>query len=190
MTRITQAALLALLWAPARAAGAAEPTTFIQPSYWLKTYSLSPFKEHWTVTVAVKDLGRDLPRIRDEFSKVKAQLRQSFENYATSKAERSQQLSYRLSGPAAKTILKKLKKMGAVDQALVRPELDLPPLDEVKAKIGKLIAVKKNHAALLKRMPDVAAIVDEILEHLLFVEHLQEDDGSAVLLNITVRQKD
>lgn len=157
-------------------------------AYWLKTYSLSPFKEHWTLSIDVRNFERDLPKILAELASVGAAPSVPLENMAGSEKDKVQQLSYRLSLEAAKRGLKKLKKIGTVSAPVVRPEPDRPSLPEVKEKITRLIAAKKDRSTELGRVPDVSALVDELLEHLLLVEHIQEDRSSEVLLNMTVRQ--
>lgn len=178
-----------LLWTTPAWAQQTTQDSFAQPPYWLKAYSQSPVKEHWTLTLQVKNLEKDLPKVLDRFQKEGATLTHSLDTFASSKKEKSQQLSYRLSLASAKEIMKKLRKLGTTEDPVVRVEPGQAPPAEISEKIGKLMAVKKDRAALLAKMPEVSSLVDEVLEKFLLVEHNSKDSGTAVLLNVTVRQR-
>lgn len=141
------------------------------------------------MTLEVKNLEKDLPKVLERFSKEGAVLTHPLDTFAASKKEKSQQLSYRLSLASAKGLVKKLRKLGTAQDPAVRVEPNQAPPAEISEKIGKLMAVKKDRAALLAKMPEVSSLVDEVLEKLLLVEHNGKDSGTAVLLNVTVRQK-
>lgn len=174
---------------PLRAAEAPPETMLIaQTSYWLKPYSISFIKEYWTLTLEVADFQKALPRVQGIFSAAGAFSPQPLANLASSQSERSQQLRYRLTLRAGQAALKKLKKLGTLDGPRVLPEAGRPDAAELKAKIDKLMAAKKNHAPALGRMPDVSALVDETLEHLLLVENISQQTAGELLLNMTLRQ--
>lgn len=141
------------------------------------------------MTLEVKNLEKDLPKVLERFSKEGAALTHTLDTFAASKKEKSQQLSYRLSLASAKGLVKKLRRLGTSADPAVRVEPGQAPPAEIAEKVGKLMAVKKDRAALLEKMPDVSSLVDEMLERLLLVEHNSKDSPSSVLLNITVRQK-
>ena len=166
-------------------------TTLLAPmqTHWLKMYSLSPYKETWNLTIEVKDLDKDLPRLLEHFERSQATLTVPLANSLASPTDRSRQLSYRLPLKTAKTTLKQLKKIGSFNEPAVRPAYDPVPIDEVKEKIAKLVADKNSNPQALAAMPGVSAVVEELLEHLFLVEHLRERAAAEVLLNMTVREK-
>lgn len=177
------------LWAlPVFAGENAAPPRLTREPYWFKTYSLSPIKEHWTLDIAVKNLEKDLPRVLQVFAKAGAVMPMALGNMASSKSEKSQQLSYRLSLSAAQKVHKKIIKLGRAEMLSVRPEAERPHMPEVLDKIERLMEIKRDRQAELARLPDASAIVDELLEHLLLVEHSSKDAGSEVLWSLTVRQ--
>ena len=159
------------------------------PVYWLKTYSLSPYKEYWTLVIEVRKLDRDLPKILIIFSEGKAKLTQPFATFPASKIEHSQQLSYRLELKSAKKALKNLRKIAAFPEPLVRPAAEVVPMAEVKDKINRLISEKTAHSKELSAMPALSAIVDELLEQLLLVEAVRDKTDAEVLLNMTIQEK-
>lgn len=159
------------------------------PGQWLKLYSLSPYREHWTMTVEVKDMGKDLSKVLNVFSKAGAALTQLLENFPASKIDKTQQLSYRLSLRSARAALKNLKEVGKFADPLVRPAAEPIPLPEIKEKIQKLMAEKEAHAKELSAMPATSALAEELLEHLLMVESVHERTDTEVLLNITIQGK-
>lgn len=167
---------------------APETMRFTQPAYWLKPYSTSFIKEHWTLTLVVKDFDKAFPKALAAFTEAGAVSMEPLTNLAGSKTEKSQQLRYRLTLQSGGAVVKKLRKLGVLDGPRVLSEPDRPDLSELKTKVDKLISAKKDHAPELGRMPDVSALVDETLEHLLLVESVSQQTGGELLLNMTLRQ--
>ncbi len=166
------------------------PAYIITPSsdYWLKKYDLSPVKETWSLEVRVKDFPRDLPRVEEAFAKGGAATTQARELFIGSAADRSQQLSYRLSRAGMKKVRDALKKFSTGPKPIIRRPFEPVPLAEVKAKIDKLDALKRGRAADLAALAPMDAVVDELLAHLVLVRTIQERTDSEVQVNLTVRE--
>ena len=171
--------------APDRALAAKAPPA---KPYWLKIYSLVPYKEEWTLAIRVPDLDQDLPKILKAFDKAGASLIQPLANFPSSRIDKSQQLSYRLPIGAAKGVLQSLKKLGSIDGPMTRPMGEPIPLPEVRDKLRRLAAERQAHAKELSAMPAIRAAADEIFSHLALVEAVGARTQAEVLLNMTVRQ--
>lgn len=159
------------------------------PLQWLRTYSLAPYKEQWSLDAEVKDLKKDLPKVLKAFEKSGVVLTQPLESFPASKVEGSQQLSLRGSASAGRAALKSFQKLAKVGEPRVRYTAEPVPLPEVKAKIAKLQLEKKEHAAELAKLPATAALADEMLQHLMMVETVRENTDNEVLINMTLREK-
>jgi hypothetical protein len=159
------------------------------PVQWLKTYSLSPHKEHWSINIEVKDLEKETPKLRRVFEKAGAALTQPLDFFPVSRTEKSQQLSFRSSLQSAQAALKALHKTAAVKELRQRPAAEPISLAEIGGKIEKLETDRKAHAAELAAMPAVSSLVEELLAHLSSVRAIQEDSGSEVLMNVTLKEK-
>lgn len=158
------------------------------PIHWFKTYSLSPYREFWSLTLGVNRLDSGVAQVREAFAKEGAQLTQAFEGFPSSATDGTQQLSYKLTGKAAKAVLKRLGKLGALGAPVVRPSMEPVPLDEVKEKLKRLRTEKGIHAKELAAMPAVSALVEEAVDHLQMVRSVREGSAPEVLLNLTVRE--
>lgn len=195
MMRLARLVLPALLlYCPAHGADsrnvAEDKFLIARPSpQWLKTYSLSPYKEFWTLRVEVPSLEKDRPKILNIFSKAGARLIQPLESFPSSKIDKTQQLSFKLGLKAAKAALKRLRKVGSFLEPATRPSAEPVPIPEVKDKIQRLISEKTAHAKELASMPAVSAVVDELLEQLLMVEVVQGKTDTEVLLNMTIQER-
>lgn len=159
------------------------------PVQWLKTYSLSPYKEHWSVGIEVKDMEKETPKLIRVFEKAGAALTQPLDFFPVSRTEKSQQLSFRSSFKAAQAVLKVLRKTATLKDLRQRPAAEPISLAEVQGKINGLEADRKAHAAELAAMPAVASLVEELLAHLSSVRAIQKDSGSEVLMNVTLKEK-
>ena len=171
------------------AAGAAAAPAPAAPSkgiYWLKTYSTAPHQESWNVELAVKDLERSLPKILKAVEKEGGRLTQPLETFPASKIDRSQQLSLAIPRKGAASLVKRLRKLGELSEPRVLPLGTPIPLDEVRAKIARLMKERAERAAELARVPAAAEASEEILEGLLGAEAAAVREAS-VLFNITVR---
>ncbi|MBI4376590.1 MAG: hypothetical protein HY549_09100 [Elusimicrobia bacterium] len=154
--------------------------------YWLRTYSLSPYEEHWSLSIKVRDIKRDLPKILNEFERTKAQLAIPLENLAAS--SKTQQLSYRIGLVLADQVVKKLKKIGQLSEPRVRRIGEQASSEEIKDKINRLISEKTAHGKQLANMPNVSAVIDELLEHLLVVEAITDRRSQQLLFNLSVEE--
>jgi len=153
---------------------------------WLKVYPLPIYKESWRLEMAVKDLARALPLVRQAFAKVGASLAEPAEAAAPGKVRR---MTYHCSRKSARLALQELKQIGAFVEPSVRPILEPVSLSEVQGKIAALEADKAGHAGELSRMPAVSALVEELLGHLRGLETALRDSEVEVLLHLTVREK-
>lgn len=158
-------------------------------AYWFKTYSTAPYKEYWTAELTVKDFPTTMPKVVDAVAKNGGKLTQPLRNFASSKTDESQQLSFSMPAPGAKALLKSLRTLGKLPDPAVRTTGAPIPVDEVKAKIAVLMKEKTEHADALAKVPASAAAVEEILEHLLLVEEVSSRTETEVLVNLQVRRE-
>lgn len=159
------------------------------PVQWIKIYPLSPYKEHWSLDLEVKDYEKDTQKIVTLFEKAGATLTQPLDLFPTSRTERNRQVSFRGSLKSAQAALKKLGKAATILEMRQRPAAEPVSLAEVNGKIEKLVADRKAHEAELARMPAVSVVVEELLGHLLNVRAVQERTDSEVLINISIKEK-
>ena len=157
--------------------------------YWLKIYSTAPYKEEWTGELDVADLERDLPKAVEKIEKGGGKLVQPLSYFASSRTDRTQQMSFTLSLENAKALLKSLRALGEIAPPAVRPVGAPIPLDEVRRKIDVLMKEKTGRAAALAQVPAAAAAAEEILEHLLMVEDVAGRVETEVRFNLLVKQK-
>jgi len=183
--------LAVLLFGPARAAVTAVDLGAPKPSepYWFKVYSTAPYKEFWTGELTVKNLEKDLPKAVAAIEKGGGKLTQPLANFVSSTTDKSQQMTFTLSLKNAKSLLKPLRKLGALADPAVRPTGAPIPMDEIGAKIDVLLKEKTEHAAELAAVPAAAAAEEEILEHLLMVEEVARRTDTEVSFNLLVKQK-
>lgn len=170
--------------APAQAEGARTGNP-----YWFKVYSTAPYKEIWTGDLALKDFGRDLPKVVKAIEADGGALTQPLGNLVSSKKDQTQQLTFSLPRDRAKALLKALRKLGDMPEPAVRTTGAPIPLDEVRAKIAVMMKEKSERGAELARVPAAAAAEEEILEHLLMVEELGARVVVEARFNLTVSQK-
>ncbi len=171
----------------------AAPTTPVAAkgggAYWFKTYSTAPYKEYWTAELTVQDFPKTMPKVVDAVAKNGGKLTQPLRNFASSKKDEIQQLSFSLPLAGAKSLLKSLRALGTLPDPAVRTVGAPIPIDEVKAKIAVLMKEKTEHADALAQVPATAAAVEEILEHLLLVEEVSSRTDTEVLVNLQVRRE-
>lgn len=184
---ITLLAPLLLSAAACRAAAPAAPRP--GETYWFKTYSTAPYKETWTAELALKDFARDRTKAIAAVEKAGGKLTQPLSNFAFSKTDQTQQLSFAIPRSGARALLKSLRKLGTMADPAVRPVGAPIPLDEVKRKIDLLMKEKTDHAVELAKVPASAAAAEEILEHLLLVEEVATRTDAEVLFNLQVKQR-
>lgn len=159
------------------------------PVSWLKTYSLSPYKELWSINVEVKNLEKDAPRLAKSFEKAGASLTQPLAFFPSSRTDRSRQLSFRSSLKGAQAVLKILRKTAVVKDLRQRPAAEPISLKEISGKIEKLESDRRSRAAELASMPAVSALVEELLAHLSSARSVHERKDSEVLINIALKEK-
>jgi hypothetical protein len=160
-----------------------------QPVDWIKTYSLSPYSELWSLALNVKDFQNDLPKVMKILEKAGATFTIPVAQSVGSAADRSQQLSYKLSEKAAKEALKKLKKFDPKAEPRMMHNGELVNLSEIAEKLDKLTNERNMHRVELNAMPSISAMVDEMIQHLSMVLKVRETVDTQVLLNMTVRER-
>lgn len=181
-----KAVLLALL--AALGASAAETKAPTRPKAdWLKTYALQPYREIWSGPIEVKKLDAALPKLVAAVEKGGGKLTQPLANFPGTPDE--QQISILVPLPAAKPLLKELRKLGKVEDPLVRRMRDPTPLPEVREKLGSLLKERAEQSLPFTQMPASAALVDALIEHLSAVIAVETSGGTEVLWNIVVREK-
>ena len=164
---------------------AAAPTPHIKP-YWLKTYSLAPYRETWSGEISVKTLSVALPKVAAAIEKGGGHLTQPLANFVAASTE--QQLSVIVPLKKSKALLAALRKIGKCPEPAVR-SLGAPiPLDEVRAKLARLTKEKTENMAALAQVPAAAEAVDEMIEHLANVEAVARTTDGEVLWNFTVKE--
>jgi hypothetical protein len=154
--------------------------------YWLKTYSLAPYRETWTGEISVKKLDAALPEIVAAVEKSGGRLTQPLANFVGSSTE--QQLSLTVPFKKAKTLLAALRKIGKILDPAVRSSAAAPPLEEVQAKLARLTKEKNEKWGALAQTPAAAEAVDEIIAHLADVEAVARSTDGDVLWNVTVKE--
>lgn len=163
----------------------AAPAPHARP-YWLKTYSLAPYRETWSGEISVKKLGAALPKIVSAVEKGGGRLTQPLANFAGSETE--QQISLTVPYKKSKALLASLRKIGKAADPAVRRSGEMIPLDEVRAKLARLTAEKNEKWGALAQTPAAAEAVDEMIEHLANVEAVARSTDGEVLWNITVKE--
>ncbi len=112
--------------------------------YWIKQYSLTPYRETWTGELAVKKLADALPKLVAAVEKGGGRLTQPLANSVGSGTE--QQLSVILPLKQAKPLLAALRKLGKAEDPAVRAHSEKVPLEEVREKLVKLTAEKNENS--------------------------------------------
>lgn len=192
---IAAAFLLALCGAAAAAPSGSKPPDLNDkllftpsPTPWLKIYVLQPYREFWSLSVELKDMEKDLPRLQREVEKVGGALTVPIQNLAASPQSRHMQMSWRLPHKSGKPLLKALRKFATVPDPLVRPPAEPIPLSEVQAKLARLSAEREAAREALKTLPAVLGLVEEMLEHLKLAQSVGEKAQDLILVNMTVRE--
>lgn len=154
--------------------------------YWLKTYSLAPYRETWSGDLSVKKLDAGLPKLVAAVEKEGGRLTQPLSNFAGSSTE--QQVSLIVPMKKSKALLAALRKIGKCPDPAVRPVGAPIPLDEVREKLARLTKEKTENKVALGQTPAASEAVDEMIEHLANVEAVARAADSEVLWNLTVRE--
>lgn len=176
--------IAALLLAAATASAA--PAPHAKP-YWMKSYSLAPYRETWTGELEVKKVDAALPKLVAAVEKGGGRLVNPLANSVGAGTE--QQVSVILPLPKAKALLAALRKLGKAADPAVRPHGEKIPLEEVRAKIAALTREKNEKWGALAQTPAASEAVDEMLEHLVTVEAVARSTDGEVLWNLTVKEK-
>lgn len=163
----------------------AAPAPHAKP-YWMKTYSLAPYRETWTGALAVKKLDDALPKVQDAVEKGGGRLTQPMALFVGSSTEKQVSLVVPLT--RAKDLLKALRKLGKVEEPAVRPIGEPIPLPEVREKLSRLTKEKTENRAALALAPVASEAMDEMIEHLANVEAVGRSAESEVLWNLTVKE--
>lgn len=163
----------------------AAPAPHARP-YWLKIYSLAPYRETWSGEISVKALSAAMPKIVAAVEKGGGRFTQPLANFAGSKTE--QQISLTVPYKKSKALLGALRKIGKAGDPAVRPSGEMIPLDEVRAKLARLTSEKNEKWGALAQTPAAAEAVDEMIEHLANVEAVARSTDGEVLWNITVKE--
>ena len=174
--------------APAGKSGPSAPAPMAQhvKPYWLKTYSMAPYRETWSGDLSVKKLDASLPKVVAAVEKGGGRLTQPLANFVGSSMEK--QLSLVVPLKKSKALLAALRKLGKCPDPAVRPAGAPIPLEEVREKLGRLSKEKTENRASLAQTPAAAEAVDEMIEHLANVEAVARSTDGEVLWNITVKE--
>ena len=153
--------------------------------YWLKTYSLAPYRETWSGELSVKKLDAALPKLTAAVENSGGRLTQPLANFVRSSTE--QQLSLVVPLKNAKALLAALRKLGKTEPA-VRPYGEKIPLPEVREKLNLLSKEKFENSAALAKIPAASEALDEMIEHLANVEAVARSTDGEVLWNLTIKE--
>ncbi len=164
---------------------AASPAPHAKP-YWLKTYSLAPYRETWNGELAVKKLDATLPKIVAAVENGGGRLTMPLAQFVGSATE--QQLSLIVPQKKSKPLLAALRKLGKAPDPAVRSSGAPIPLEEVREKLARLTKEKTASAVALGQTPAAAEIIDELIEHLANVEAVARATDGEVLWNVTVKE--
>jgi hypothetical protein len=157
--------------------------------YWLKPYSTSPVEESWNATLTVGDLDADLPKVLQAVSDEGGALTQDIKSFVSSKTIHTQQLMLTLPRAKTKALFKKWARIGDLPAPEKRSPDTRIPVDEVKAKIDRLMKERVERAKELDALPLAREIEDEILERLLLVEDVARGEGGSAHIDVSVRQR-
>lgn len=193
---MTAAALALALALPAAAAqsGSKRPdlddkTLFTpSPAPWLKVYVLQPYGEFWSLSVELKNMEKDLPRLRQALEKAGGALTVPIQNLAASPESRQLQMSWRLPKKGGKGLLKAIRRFAKAADPVVRPPFEPIPLPEVRAKLDALSAERERNREAFGRMPAALGLVEETLDHLRLAHDVGEKARELILLNVAVRE--
>lgn len=166
-------------------AASAAPAPHAKP-YWMKTYSLAPYRETWTGSLAVKTLADALPQVEAAVAKSGGRLTQPLALFVGSATEK--QISLVVPLKKSKDLSKALRKLGKVAEPAVRPIGAPIPLEEVREKLARLTKEKTENRAALALAPVASEAMDEMIEHLANVEAVGRTAESEVLWNLTVKE--
>lgn len=178
--------LLASAAAASSTAPSARPPEVRERPYWLKTYSLAPYREAWRSDLSVKKLDAALPKVVAAIEKNGGRLTQPLANFARSADE--QQLSVVVPLKKAKTLLAALRKLGKMEEPFMRPQAERIPLAQVREKLARLLKEKAEGQRELSRLPAAAEALDEMIEHLSNAEAAARSEGDEALWNMTVKE--
>ena len=156
--------------------------------YWLRMYPLQPYAEFWRMDLQVPDLKKGLPKVLDALAKNGGTPVMPVANEAASPSQKMQQLSYRLSRPMSARALKALQDLGSVQTLTKSPGAYAGVREEAREKLKKLNAEAESNRDALARMPNTAALVGELIEHLSLVDQTSSDAEGRILLNLELRQ--
>jgi hypothetical protein len=176
------ALLLFALGAAAEPAAAAPPRA---KPYWMRTYSLAPYRETWSGALEVKKLDAAVPKVVAAVEQNGGRLTQPLALFVRSSTE--QQLALTVPLKNAKALLAALRKLGKAEPA-VRPLGEKIPLPEVREKLKILSKEKTENSVALAKTPAVSEAVDEMIEHLANVEAVARSTDGEVLWNLTVKE--
>lgn len=176
----------ALLLLTAVASAAPAPRVAHAKPYWLKTYSLAPYRETWTGEISVKTLSVALPKLIAAVEKEGGHLTQPLANFAGTSTE--QQVSLIVPLKKSKALLAAARKIGKCPDPAVRPMGAPIPLEEVREKLARLTKEKTENKIALGQTPAAAEAVDEMIEHLANVEAVARSTDGEVLWNLTVKE--
>lgn len=176
-----------LLLSALAAAQTKTPPPAEKPAVWLKSYTLSPYKQIWSTQVTVRSIDKAFPKLVDAVKKNGGKPTQALENFASS--PKTRQVSFEISKPGAAKALKAIKKIGKTGEPRIGLPPETVPIEEVRGKLALLTKAQTDHAAELAMMPAVAEATQELIERLRVVEAAQSRTESEVLWNITVEER-
>ncbi len=186
-----QTVLLAVfLAAPAAADGMAPAVELpLRPppaKFWLKRYPLPSYGAHWRLELIVEDFAKARGKALKILRRYGGEPAIPIENSASSEKHGYQQFSFRLPRRGAERVLKKLKRLGAtrVLRQTSDPHAETP--EEVGLKLARLKAERKAGGVILGRVASIAAMADELIEHLEAVEAAGKTARGRILFNIVI----
>lgn len=172
--------LVSLLFAcPASGQGYVSPA-----KYWLKRYPVHSFSEHWTLTIAVKDPAAAQKKAAAVLGSSGGRPHLPVSGMAGSRRWGQQQLSFALMRSGAEKAIKKIEKSGKILSKKQRKVYAEADLSEARSKLGRLRTERVAGKATIDRFGSIAALADELIEHLEGVVSVGEKSKNRVLLNL------
>lgn len=182
---IAALAVAAALGASAASTAPAAPPR--ESPYWLKLYSLQPRRDSWTVGVELKSLDGAGEKVAALVEKNGGRLSQPLSSFPADATQR--QLVAVVPAKTSAALLAALKKLGKVDEPVVRPISPAIPAAEAKEKLARLLKERSEQTAAYGSAPVGAAVVDELIAHLSSVVAADKEAVPEVLWNVTLRAK-
>jgi len=152
--------------------------------YWLKMYPANAFSAHWTLTLVVRDPMGAKEVAAGILGRNGGKPHLPIAGMAGSRHWGQQQLSFSILQAGAEKALVELEKLGGVRKKDKNRIFFKDELSEARSKLGRLKAERVAGKATIDRFGSIAALTDELIEHLEGVVRAGDGAEGSVLFNI------